>query len=172
MLGDRLYVADANNHQIRVIDLNTKMVSTLQLTGLEKLARRKMDVFSGRTIELPGRKIKAGEGAIAVSLALPQGYKLTKDAPFFIDWKSEAEDVIRFRSESESLDLAGVEFPLEVPITAAAGATTITFDAVVYFCKDGSDVCLFDNVRVIVPLEVGENGPAEAAVTISVVAQS
>lgn len=32
--GGRLYIADANNHAIRVLDLETEQVSTLELTGL------------------------------------------------------------------------------------------------------------------------------------------
>src|SRR5262249_30663403 len=32
--GDKLYVADTNAHRIRVVDLKTKAVSTLQLDGV------------------------------------------------------------------------------------------------------------------------------------------
>ncbi len=30
----KLYIADTNNHAVRVVDLNTLQVTTLQLTGL------------------------------------------------------------------------------------------------------------------------------------------
>ena len=33
--GDKLYVADTNAHRIRVVDVKTKKVSTLRLTGVE-----------------------------------------------------------------------------------------------------------------------------------------
>ena len=32
--GGRLYIADTNNHAVRVLDLETEQVSTLELTGL------------------------------------------------------------------------------------------------------------------------------------------
>ena len=32
--GDRLYVADTNHHAIKVVDLRTKVVSTLTIDGL------------------------------------------------------------------------------------------------------------------------------------------
>src|SRR6185312_16894309 len=34
LANDKLYVADTNNHAIRVVDLKTKQVSTLRLNGL------------------------------------------------------------------------------------------------------------------------------------------
>ncbi len=33
--GDKLYVADTNAHRVRVVDLKTKAVSTLELKGVE-----------------------------------------------------------------------------------------------------------------------------------------
>lgn len=36
-VGEKLYIADTNNHAIRVFDLKTQKLSTLKLTGLEKV---------------------------------------------------------------------------------------------------------------------------------------
>jgi sugar lactone lactonase YvrE len=42
--GGRMYVADTNNHQIRVVDLAAKTVTTLSLDGLSPPARPKKNV--------------------------------------------------------------------------------------------------------------------------------
>jgi len=39
--GDKLYVADTNNHRIRVVDMKTKAVSNLELQGVEPPVRAK-----------------------------------------------------------------------------------------------------------------------------------
>jgi thiol-disulfide isomerase/thioredoxin len=39
--GDKMYVADTNNHRIRVVDMNTKEVTTLELQGVEPPKRSK-----------------------------------------------------------------------------------------------------------------------------------
>ena len=44
-LGEKLYVADTNNHEIRVVDLKTKTVDNLVLSRLEKLKPSKKAVF-------------------------------------------------------------------------------------------------------------------------------
>ncbi|MCI0682265.1 MAG: redoxin domain-containing protein [Gemmataceae bacterium] len=40
--GSKMYVADTNNHRIRVVDMNTKYVTTLNLEGVEPPKREKM----------------------------------------------------------------------------------------------------------------------------------
>jgi hypothetical protein len=39
ILGDTLYVADTNAHRIRVVDLKTKAVKTLELTGVSPVRK-------------------------------------------------------------------------------------------------------------------------------------
>src|SRR5437868_15098241 len=48
-----LYVADTNNHVIRVVDVKTGKVSTLNILGMEKLTAREKAMPRGEKIELP-----------------------------------------------------------------------------------------------------------------------
>jgi hypothetical protein len=34
-----MYVADTNNHRVRIVDMKTKEISTLQLQGVEPVVR-------------------------------------------------------------------------------------------------------------------------------------
>lgn len=45
--GNKLYVADTNGHRIRVVDLDTRAVSTLRLQGVEAPAVPKEAVGTG-----------------------------------------------------------------------------------------------------------------------------
>ena len=78
---DKLYIADTNNHLIRVADLNTRRVETLQIKGLEKLTRRASKRFTGDVIELTTQTIGPGDGTLTLQLELPPGYKLNVQAP-------------------------------------------------------------------------------------------
>ncbi len=166
-LDGRLYVADTNNHQVRVIDLAAGEVRTLELKNLERLARRQMDNFRGRTVALPPAKLRAGDAKISIRVKLPQGHKFAKGAPFYLAWKSGNESAIRFKADPKEFDLKSLNFPVEVPL-AAAGDGELAIDSIVYYCTEESTACYVDPVRLKVPVRVAPDGAAVLSLSIPV----
>jgi sugar lactone lactonase YvrE len=157
-LGDSIIVADVNNHVIRVANLNTRKVSTLDLSNLQKLQKRQMDTFAGRVVEVGPRSLKPGDDKVVLNIKLPQGYHFNNDAPFYLSWKSDDEKIVKFTIDPRNAKAHGQSFPLELPVSAMKGGANLTVDAIVYFCKNESSVCLFDNIRFKVPVTVAETG--------------
>lgn len=157
-IGDSIFVADVNNHVIRVVDLDERRVSSLQLTNLRKLQHRQMDSFSGRIVDIAPQTLKPGTDKITLNISLPDGYHFNNDAPFFLNWQSDDTRAVKFTADAGSVKISGSSFPLEIPVSALRGETNLTVDAVVYFCKNESSVCLFDNIRFKVPVTVAEAG--------------
>ncbi len=163
-LGDSLYVADANNHQIRVLDLNSKIVSTLELSNLDKLAEKAMDNFAGRIEKSEPKKVKPGDGVLTLSVDLEANYKINTEAPLFLEWKSGDNGTIKFDKNGSKM----INFPVAIPFHAEKGMTTVTVDAVVYFCEEkNASVCLVDNIRLEIPVEVTEAGMQDLKVALS-----
>src|SRR5256714_2002346 len=87
----RLYVADTNNHAIRVVDLATKQTTTLVIRGLQPPAQStpagaaEADGDAGpnaETLKLAPQQLAAsGDAALVVDVALPAGYHLNPSAP-------------------------------------------------------------------------------------------
>src|SRR6185295_7831904 len=77
----KLYIADTNNHLIRIADLKTRRVETLQMKGLEKLRPRKSKRFAGEVIELQPQTAEPGAATLTLNLELPSGFKLNALAP-------------------------------------------------------------------------------------------
>ena len=165
-LGDALYIADTNNHQIRILDMGTNTVRTMAFTNLEKLGSRAMDNFTGRVVELPKQHIKTGAGAISITFNLPKGYKFTDAAPFYMEWTSSDENALKFTVDPREVDFSQIVFPFAASVQTGVGTSEVTFDAVVYFCGENDSTCLVDSLRVKVPIEVNDN--ASGAISLNV----
>jgi thiol-disulfide isomerase/thioredoxin len=166
VLGNTLFVADANNGLIRTVDLTTGTVGTLQLGNVDKLARRRIASFNGRTLTLPPQRIKTGHSTLSLQVELPHGYKFTHDAPSFLKYYSADRAVLAFQNSSDELEAKSISFPENLDVTTHPGNSELTVDAVIYYCAEGSTVCLFDNVRIQVPVMVADDAPMTLALTI------
>lgn len=154
--GNRLYIADTNNHVIRVADLSTGEVSTLVLVDGEGLLTRAPagEEFVGEVIILPPQTVGVGDGSIELNVRLPAGYKVNDLAPFSMHWADE-QQLITLDSEYAIQRIAGPQFPLSLPASFSAGETTLTADLVIYYCDvEAQSLCLIEQVRLEVPLTV------------------
>ncbi|MEW5922464.1 MAG: thioredoxin-like domain-containing protein [Candidatus Zixiibacteriota bacterium] len=168
VLDGKLYVADANNHLIRVVDLERKKVTTLNISGLDILARQDMQQFNGRTVEMEEYSIVPGDGVVNLMFRLPKGYKFTNQAPFYLEWKSEDTTAIDFKTASSKRDSGDFNPSVSLPLHALKGKSRIIIDAVIYFCQENSTICLFDNVRIILPVDIAESAGNEISLGIDV----
>jgi DNA-binding beta-propeller fold protein YncE len=167
-LGGKLYVADTNNHQIRVLDPATKSVSSLTFSGLDKLSRRQMDSFRGRVLDLGQRNVKSGQARLDLRVTLPKGYKFSADAPFYMRWRAGAGAPLQFGLQSDNVDFKKVTFPLPVPVSISGGRSEVTIDTVVYYCTERSSACYVDPIRVKIALAASPGGAAEVPIEIPV----
>ncbi len=156
--GDRLYVADTNNHAIRVIDLNTRDTSTVVLRDPEGRLSL-MEECESKCITLEAQTVGAGAGTIRLNVILPRGYKVNDMAPFSLSW--QPNDLVSFAEGETQYRVVEPNFPLEIPASFAVGQQTVDADLTVYYCQIGKEsLCLIDRARLQVPLQVQEVGGA------------
>lgn len=167
-IDDKLYIADTNNHAIRVIDTKLGQVSTLIVSGAEKLAENTLKPFKGRVVVYPKKTVRQGKVTIRLSYKLPKGFHFTEDAPFHVEWRSGDETIVKFTEGKQALDTPRVSFPFGIPVQANLGEDMLVFDAVVYYCADNSKICLFDSIRAKVPVEVKNAGASELNLEVDV----
>jgi hypothetical protein len=143
----KLYVADTNNHAIRIVDLKTKRTDTLQIKGLDKLRLRAISKrFAGETIELPAQTVEPGDATLTLNLELPKGYKLNALAPssVVVASVSGADQVIR-----------NPQFPITARLKLSEGDATVKADFVIYYCESEKEsLCYFKEAVVSVPVKV------------------
>jgi hypothetical protein len=158
----KLYVADTNNHAIRVVDLRTKRTETLQMKSIDKLRpRTKAQEFAGEIVEIPAQEIEPGEATLTLNLELPKGYKLNELAPSAL--KLTASD--KSLSLITESPLRNPKFPLSVPIKVSEGEATVNADLVIYYCESEKEsLCYFKEVLIRMPVKV-KKGAGRRALT-------
>jgi thiol-disulfide isomerase/thioredoxin len=155
---DKLYVADTNNHAIRVIDLAKNETSTLVLKGIERFIPSADDAdFGGKIVQLDPVQVAAGNGTVLLDVQIPEGYKVNDLAPSSMEWKVDGDVVVLAPDANRSI--VAPQFPLELDATFNEGEGTLTGDLTIFYCEaEKQSICLIEQVRLEAPLTVNESG--------------
>lgn len=149
-LGNKLFLADTNNHLIRALDLETKKVSTLKIKPKEEVS-----VPSGRKITIEQQEIKSGEIEFVLSAKLPPDFKLNPNAPqslkLFLDSKKSPLKKQMLKAE--------LPFSLSAPVSSTDKKAV--FETYIYFCSKDEKICLFDHFQIEIPLKISERGKSK-----------
>jgi hypothetical protein len=111
--------------------------------------------------------VAPGAGTVEVEVSLPPGYKLNDLAPLSLDWQVSGE--VAELPEGPRISEVAPELPLEVEVVFGAGSGVLAADLTVYYCATGAEqLCLFDRVRLELPLAVDAGGAARATMRYAV----
>jgi len=159
----KLYIADTNNHAIRVADLKTKRVETLQIKGLEKLRTRARErQFTGEVIEAAQQTIEPGDATLKLQLELPAGYKLNSLAPTTVQIASAQKQTVSVK-DSASENIRNPKFPVSIPIKAVEGETTVEARFIIYYCEAAKEsLCYIKEAKVTLPVKVKKGAGARS----------
>jgi len=158
----KLFVADTNNHAIRVIDLSTKNTTTLILKGLERfMPAPESEAFPGKMLQLAAQTVEVGEGSLEIELRLPEGYKLNPAATHALTWQATAGLLL----QPTEANLSFNQPTLSMPLIFRAGSGQLICDLTLFYCAGAKEgVCLLDQVRLTIPLTVQAVGEKQCQV--------
>ena len=170
----KLYVADTNNHAIRIVDLdNGNRVSTLKIPGLEPPAIKQPiespELSDSEPIKLTVNRLKPSDKAVRlqVQLHLPSGYKLNPLAPQ--RYKAEAlvdQGIIDRAALGKFVRLEKPQdtWTIELPLKQERGADRIRLAIQYFYCQSGAEgLCKAGNVAWEIPLEVSPDSEKTSA---------
>lgn len=150
----KMYITDTNNHLIRIYDLASGIVTTLELHGIEKLVRSDNGDFRGDERKLPPVEISKSAARLQLDITLPPGTKFTENAPFKIAAMSNGLDVVRIGNSSVEKQSEVIS----IPIIAHPGVANITIDMNLYYCSgDNRGQCFFKEARLTIPVKVTDS---------------
>lgn len=151
--GGLLYIADTNNHLVRVYNPADGSVSTLTLTNLSAIAVG----TPGRVtkVDLPSQRVAPGATNLRVTISAPAEFHLNGSAPSRLNLATSNGSVVELgeRTVTWSSDETEVTFPVPVVLSDGRAALTATVSA--YYCRSGAEALCFIGVfELNVPVEV------------------
>jgi DNA-binding beta-propeller fold protein YncE len=182
----KLYVADTNNHAVRVIDLKSKDTSTLNIKGLQPPSSSANPVAENESgpnaeeIKLGPQIVRASnDAAVVAQVELPAGYHLNPSAPqrYRVSVESGSQQ-LGLRSETQpgasghekvvSRSLKNLLLPLRIPLrTFETGKAELRLQLTLFYCReDNTGTCRIKTLVWRAPVEVSSNTNAANEVMI------
>jgi hypothetical protein len=161
--SNKIYVADTNNHAIRVVDMKTKEVSTLQIKGLkmeisENISQSAIPPFA-RSVELPLKTLKIGSNIqLTLNINLPHGYHLNPDAPLIC--RIDAGEGIYFERGNQDIKIEKPVLPVRFILKSGSELkeTDLKVSAIFYYCReDNQGACYIDAVEWRQPIKIDKD---------------
>jgi len=165
-----LYVADTNNHKIKVVDLKTDAVHTLVLEGLSapRLAPRPPSFPNPDVIKLPPVQAAAGKSiTLAVTVPIAKGYKLNTEAPltYLVETPDKSGILApEVPAQGEKVKPPTTEFRVSVPLakaTSPGDSLDLRFSLLTLVCKETSNLCQIKSFVWNVPITFADSGTGE-----------
>jgi hypothetical protein len=166
----KLYVADTNNHAIRVIELKGgHRVQTLVIAGLQPPAKPAAAATTApqpdKVVTLERQAVKPTDGTIRLTatLQLPTGWKMNALAP--MSYRVEAgpgtAGVVRRDDlgKPAKVQPPAPSFDVVLPVSAATGDDQVRVVLNYYYCQEANEgLCKVGSVAWEVPLTVAADG--------------
>ncbi len=174
--GDWLYVADTNNHAIRVVDLKTKETKTLPIKGLQPPAASQATAANAdiapnaEEIKLAPQKLRSGDAAILISIELPVGYHLNPTAPqrYKVSVEQGGER-LTIDPQKSTRSTKGLPLPIRVPFsTGSTGAAELRASFTFVYCReDNTGTCRIRTLVWRAPVEVVSDPTAPTEINLT-----
>ncbi len=183
----KLYIADTNNHGIRVVDLKTKQTSTLNIQGLQPPAwiasgsvSETEDGPNAEETKIAPQSLRASSDAtIVTQIELPGGYHLNPAAPqrYRVSIESgtqqlglisETQPGAAGRDKVVSRSAKNLSLPLRIPIrTFEPGNAEVRIQLTLFYCReDNTGTCRIKTLIWRAPVQVTNDTGSGKEVTV------
>lgn len=176
----KLYIADTNNHAVRVVDLKTKETATLKISGLQppavNVATAAADTPgpNAEEIKLAPQQFRAGaDGSIVINVELPSGYHLNPSAPQrYRVWLDKGSNILTVDNGIVARTSKDLRLPLHIPVRAATpGSAEMRIQLTLFYCReDNTGTCRIKTLVWRAPIEVTSDTKAPSEVKLQAAA--
>lgn len=183
----KLFIADTNNHAVRVVDLKSKQTTTLKITGLQPPAALELALASAaeggpnaEEIKVAGQRLKLNsESAVVVNVELPAGYHLNPSAPQRyrvsieagsqrLALQSDSKTGAAWNEKSNARSAKDLKLPLRIPIRGIEiGSADVRVQLTLFYCReDNTGTCNIKTLVWRVPVDVVDDTTAASEISV------
>jgi hypothetical protein len=170
----KLYIADTNNHAVRVIDLEAGTVSTVTFPNPEALVIEDapVTVVGGNQMldadrVLDAQAVAAGADEMTLNIALPEGFKINDLVDSTAVFSGSGD--VTVEDGSQTLVIADDARSVSLPLTVS-GDGSLFADLTLYYCREGAEaLCFIDTLVLEAPLTVEDGGASALTIEHTIV---
>ncbi|KAL7990601.1 hypothetical protein Chor_014031 [Crotalus horridus] len=169
--GQFLYIADTNNHQIKVIDLETRTVSLLPLLHIDtvdSINRGSVKMSdkaelpklpkSAPHFQLPSLTVSPGQALqFVLMLNLPPNTNLTEEAPSSWFFTAEGNEWL-LCDPHISGTIADIFkqpiIPFQLPTNCLSAEALLSINVCLYYCSKDSNACMMKGISFNQPFHI------------------
>jgi DNA-binding beta-propeller fold protein YncE len=175
--GNKLYIADTNNHQIRVVDMKSNKVSTLELKGLEPPEPGPVEEVGPKPKEVKRQSVASGDHLqIDVTLQIPAGFKLNPLQDPWYELKAEGNQTLIAQDQlgRDELKAAEGKISIKLPLSAKSGSAKYQLTVYYTYCNEGGNggACRLQTSSWIIPVTVADAAEQKTIELVAEVSQN
>lgn len=186
--GGKLWIADTNNHSIRMMEPATNSdapwsVKTLSITGLEPPRRTivegvvtRLPKPNGNPIEAGNVKVEVVDGAteLTIELVTQPGWKLNDLAP--VRWELSTDGASgpvspAVLSKATALEKPASKFSIRLPLESDSGTIPLTLTVAAFICSIEGGECRPSSARVSFELTLAQEGETSGMIRVPLPAE-
>lgn len=151
LFKDDLYIADTNNHSIRVVNLLEEKTTTFHLRADRDFFLNSKKKVTPLEVTIPHKSLFLNKNLLTISLKidLSKKYEWDKNSPFYFKVSSSDNSILSF-SGNESNYFENFSGETEFfPTMIKEGNTELSIDGIVSYCeKESASLCYYKKFRV------------------------
>lgn len=164
ILNGRLYVADTNNHAIRVIDLHSQQAGTMRLKPQAVNAAEHLVAKHTPVVKLPHQVLAPGEAEVRIKIFLPEDYALNEGSPLQL-MGSSLNAALVFPSALFAWAAPATEVAVPLRVHAQAAESAFRIELLYYYCEKQRGLCMMRQAVYEIPVRIAPEGGHAVEIT-------
>jgi hypothetical protein len=166
-LNGKMYIADANNHAIRVYDLHTKLTATLRLKPQALHAAQHLVAMGTPAVKLPAQTLAPGTARVELHLNLSEPYTFNDGSPLQVLFRS-LNSALTMDMPLQTFNSPPAHLSLPVHVAAQPQESALRLELLYAYCEHDRGLCLMRQIAYEMPIHIAAQGKASVEITDTV----